>query len=384
MFKALYKEFLDSEKSCGFILMICVALSLLLANLSLPFSYSDFWHISVGGFSLVHIINDGFMTLFFLLIGLELEHEIYVGKLRRFRDAILPILAALGGMLVPAAVYYMFTASTPYTSGVGIPMATDIAFAVAVLSLFGKRVPVVVKVFLVALAVIDDLGAVLVIAIFYAGEINFLALGLALLLFAALLVLNKCNVLSLYPYIIGGVVMWYLMLISGVHPTLTGVLLAFAVPFRQKMDNAPSFKLQHYLAKPVGFVVLPLFALANTAIPIGVGELGGVFSSYGMGALCGLLFGKPIGIMLFAFIAVWLGISTKPKELKWKYIFGISILAGIGFTMSIFITLLSFDSNVLVSSSKVAVLLASFLAGMLGYLWLNAVLPKQKRPLSIE
>ena len=299
MFKMLYKEFLDSEKSCGFILMICVALSLLLANFLLPFSYSGFWHISIAGFSLIHIINDGLMTLFFLLIGLELEHEIYVGKLRRFRDAILPILAALGGMLVPAATYYMFTASTPYTSGVGIPMATDIAFAVAVLSLLGKRVPPVVKVFLVALAVIDDLGAVLVIAIFYAGEINFLALGLALLLFVALLVLNRCNVLSLYPYIIGGLVMWYLMLISGVHPTLTGVLLAFAVPFRQQMDNAPSYKLQHYLVKPVGFVVLPLFALANTAIPIGIDEFGGLFSPYGMGALCGLLLGKPIGIMLF-------------------------------------------------------------------------------------
>ncbi len=378
MFKMLYKEFLDSEKSCGFILMICVALSLLLANLLLPFSYSGFWHISISGFSLIHIINDGLMTLFFLLIGLELEHEIYVGKLRRFRDAILPILAALGGMLVPAATYYMFTASTPYTSGVGIPMATDIAFAVAVLSLLGKRVPPVVKVFLVALAVIDDLGAVLVIAIFYAGEINFLALGLALLVFVALLVLNRCNVLSLYPYIIGGLVMWYLMLISGVHPTLTGVLLAFAVPFRQQMDNAPSYKLQHYLVKPVGFVVLPLFVLANTAIPIGIDEFGGLFSPYGMGALCGLLLGKPIGIMLFTFAAIWLGISTKPKELKWRYIFGVSLLAGIGFTMSIFIALLSFDSYVLVSSSKVAVLLASLLAGVLGYIWLNVVLPKQK------
>lgn len=378
MFKMLYKEFLDSEKSCGFILMICVALSLLLANLLLPFSYSGFWHISIAGFSLIHIINDGLMTLFFLLIGLELEHEIYVGKLRRFRDAILPILAALGGMLVPAATYYMFTASTPYTSGVGIPMATDIAFAVAVLSLLGKRVPPVVKVFLVALAVIDDLGAVLVIAIFYAGEINFLALGLALLVFVALLVLNRCNVLSLYPYIIGGLVMWYLMLISGVHPTLTGVLLAFAVPFRQQMDNAPSYKLQHYLVKPVGFVVLPLFALANTAIAIGIDEFGGLFSPYGMGALCGLLLGKPIGIMLFTFAAIWLGISTKPKELKWRYIFGVSLLAGIGFTMSIFIALLSFDSYVLVSSSKVAVLLASLLAGVLGYIWLNVVLPKQK------
>lgn len=378
MIKMLYKEFLDSEKSCGFILMICVALSLLLANLPLQFSYSGFWHISIAGFSLIHIINDGLMTLFFLLIGLELEHEIYVGKLRRFRDAILPILAALGGMLVPATIYYMFTASTPYTSGVGIPMATDIAFAVAVLSLLGKRVPPVVKVFLVALAVIDDLGAVLVIAIFYAGEINFLALGLALLVFVALLVLNRCNVLSLYPYIIGGLVMWYLMLISGVHPTLTGVLLAFAVPFRQQMDNAPSYKLQHYLVKPVGFVVLPLFALANTAIPIGIDEFGGLFSPYGMGTLCALLLGKPIGIMLFSFAAIWLGISTKPKELKWRYIFGVSMLAGIGFTMSIFITLLSFDSDVLISSSKVAVLLASLLAGVLGYIWLNVVLPKQK------
>lgn len=379
MIKTLFKDFWDSEKSCGFILLACVALSLFLANLSLPFDYIAFWYTDIAGFSLVHIINDGLMTLFFLLIGLELEHEIYVGKLRRFRDAILPVIAALGGMLVPAAVYYMFTASTPYVSGVGIPMATDVAFAIAILSLLGKRVPTVVKIFLVALAVIDDLGSILVIAIFYAGEINFVALFIALLLFAFLLMLNRSNVLSLYPYVIVGIIMWYFMLLSGVHPTLTGVLLAFAVPFREKTDNSPSYVLQHYLTKPVGFIVLPLFALANTAIPLAEEELLGALSSYGMGAFCGLLIGKPVGIMLFTFVAVWLGVSNKPKELKWKYVFGISMLAGIGFTMSIFITLLSFDSVVLVSSSKVAVLLASLLAGLFGYIWLNIVLPKQKK-----
>lgn len=376
MQKILLKEFLDSEKSCGLILVVCVALSLLLSNTPIGETYGGIWQVEVLGHSLVHIINDGLMTLFFLLIGLELEREIYVGELRRWHDAVLPLFAAVGGMLVPAAIYYIVTSNTAFARGVGIPMATDIAFAIAILSLLGSRVPAVLKVFLVALAVIDDLGAILVIAIFYAADISWIYLGLALLIFLLLLVLNRCNVLRLWPYLLGGVAMWYLMLLSGVHATLSGVLLAFAIPFREHSASAPSFRLQHYLTKPIAFVVLPLFALANTAISFGDAGLANVFLPSGVGALLGLLVGKPLGITLFVFIAVWLGAATKPKALKWKYILGVGLLAGIGFTMSIFITLLSFDSLPLISGTKVAILLASLLSGILGYVWLSMVLPR--------
>ena len=375
MQKVLLKEFLDSEKSCGFILVVCVALSLLLSNIPIGDAYQGFWQVELYGHSLVHIINDGLMTLFFLLIGLELEREIYVGELRRWHDAVLPLFAAVGGMLVPAAIYYMVTSDTPFVGGVGIPMATDIAFAIGILSLLGGRVPPVLKIFLVALAVIDDLGAILVIAIFYATDISWMYLGLALLVFAFLLVLNRCNVLRLWPYLLGGVAMWYFMLLSGVHPTLSGVLLAFAIPFREHSSTAPSYRLQHYLAKPIAFAVLPLFALANTAIAFEGGGFANVFLPSGVGALLGLLVGKPLGIMLFVFMGVWLGAATKPRALKWKYILGVGLLAGIGFTMSIFITLLSFDSMPLISGTKVAILLASLLSGILGYVWLAMVLP---------
>ena len=270
----------------------------------------------------------------------------------------------------------MATSNTPLASGVGIPMATDIAFAIGILSLLGSRVPAALKVFLVALAVIDDLGSILVIAIFYAGNINWMYLGLALLIFLLLLVLNRCDVLKLWLYLLGGIVMWYFMLLSGVHPTLSGVLLAFAIPFREHDNAAPSFRLQHYLTKPVAFVVLPVFALANTAIAFNSGELANVFLPSGVGTLLGLVVGKPLGIMLFVFIAVWLGAATKPKALKWKYILGVGLLAGIGFTMSIFITLLSFDNQLVISGTKIAVLLASLLSGVLGYVWLSVVLPR--------
>ena len=378
MQKALFKEFLDSEKTCGLVLLVCVVVSLVLSNSIVGCYYQAFWQMEVDGVSLVHIINDGLMTLFFLLIGLELEREIYVGELRRFRNAILPIIAALGGMLVPSVCYYFFTSFTPFTSGIGIPMATDIAFAVGILSLFGKRVPAVLKIFLVALTIIDDLGSIVVIAIFYAGDINFVALGLSFMVFVALLVLNRTNVLNLVPYIIGGIVMWILMYKSGVHPTLTGVLLAFAIPFRDYQTDSPSFRLQHYLTKPVGLLVLPIFALANTAITVGSDSLEAVLSPYGLGIFFGLFLGKPLGIILFSYLAIRFGICTKSKTLEWKYILGVGLLAGIGFTMSIFITMLSFSDAFVVSSAKVAILLASLVSGVVGYWWLYGVLPVGK------
>lgn len=378
MQKVLLKELWDSEKSCGFILIACVVLSLLLSNMPTAEGYQSFWQLRVMGHSLVHIVNDGLMTLFFLLIGLELEREIYVGELRRFRDAVLPVFAAVGGMLVPAAIYYMVSSGTPFVDGVGIPMATDIAFAVGILSLLGNRVPSALKVFLVALAVIDDLGSILVIAVFYAADVSWAYVGLALLMFLFLLVLNRCNVLRLWPYLLGGVIMWYFMFLSGVHPTLSGVLLAFAVPFRERNNAGPSFRLQHCLTKPVAFVVLPIFALANTAIAFGGDEVANVLLPSGIGALLGLVVGKPLGLMLFVAVAVWLGVATKPSALKWKYIFGVGLLAGIGFTMSIFITLLSFDNQLVVSGTKIAILLASLLSGISGYVWLSVVLPNKK------
>ncbi len=377
MAKPLFKEFFDSEKAGGFILLGSVIVSLCLANSGIGESYQNFWNITVAGHSLVHMVNEGLMTLFFLLIGLELEREIYVGELRRLRDALLPIFAGIGGMLVPAMLYYLITFNSPFASGIGIPMATDIAFAVGILALLGNRVPNIIKIFLIALAVIDDLGSMLVIAFFYTAEMNWIALGMALLIFILLLVLNKCNVLNLFPYIVGGIIMWFFMLNSGVHPTLTGVLLAFAVPFRKNREKIPSFQLQHYLHKPVAFLVLPLFALANTAIVFQPYWVETIVQPAGIGAFIGLLAGKPFGILLFCLLAVGLRICSKPKALTWKHITGIGFLAGIGFTMSIFITLLSFEDEILISGTKLAVLIASVLSGILGLIWLRLVLHKR-------
>ncbi len=380
----LFNEFFDSEKSGGILLICCTAVSLLLANFFLKDSYIQLWHFQIGGQTLTHWINDGLMTVFFLLIGLELEREIYIGELTSLKNASLPIFAALGGMLVPAGLFLLFNFGTATQAGAGIPMATDIAFAIGILSLLGNRIPASLKILLTAIAVIDDLGAIIVIAVFYTSSLAFTNLFLAIGIFGLLLILNRLKVNNLIPYLIGGVAMWYFMLHSGVHPTITGVLLAFTIPFGDGGEKSPSFNLQHWLHKPVAFFILPLFALANTCISIDSGWQAGLTQSNSIGIFAGLIVGKPLGIFLFGFITVSLGLSTLPEDLKWKQIIGVGLLAGIGFTMSIFITLLAFDNPELITQSKITILIASFLAGALGYLWLRMTLTEQITTTDIE
>jgi Na+:H+ antiporter, NhaA family len=370
----LFQEFFESEKAGGIVLIACTVLSLFLANSTWQTQYLDFWHLSFADHSVAHWVNDGLMTIFFLLIGLELEREVYIGELSSLKNALLPIFAALGGMLVPAAIHLALNAGTAGQSGAGIPMATDIAFALGILSLLGNRVPVSLKVLLTALAVIDDLGAIMVIAIFYTSTISWFHLGMAMGIFAVLLAFNRLLVRNLIPYLIGGAFMWYFMLHSGVHATITGVLLAFAIPFGNGDERSTSFILQHFLHKPVAFGILPIFALANTAIVIESGWYEGLGHLNSLGIISGLVLGKPLGIMVFSFAAVALGICALPIDLKWKHVLGAGLLGGIGFTMSIFITLLAFEDANLVNASKIAILLASLIAGLAGFFWLKVIL----------
>ncbi|MDI1321251.1 MAG: Na+/H+ antiporter NhaA [Algoriphagus sp.] len=370
----LFKEFFNSEKAGGLVLVFVTILSLGLANSSLATNYIHFWNIDLGSHTLVQWINDGLMTIFFLLIGLELEREIYQGELSDIKKAALPIFGALGGMLIPASIFLLLNFGTDTQSGAGIPMATDIAFAIGILSLLGNRVPASLKIFLTALAVMDDLGAIIVIAIFYTESILFSNLFIALGIFGVLLILNRLKVHNLIPYLIGGVVMWYFMLHSGVHATITGVLLAFAIPFGDGEEKSPSYILQHYLHAAVAFLVLPIFAIANTGIAIGSGWQAGLVQVSSLGVILGLVIGKPLGIWLFSRIGVALKLCTLPSDLRWNNILGVGFLGGIGFTMSIFVTLLAFDSVELVNSSKIAILVASFIAGGIGFIWLRTTL----------
>jgi len=375
----LFREFYESEKAGGVVLLFCTVISLIIANSVLSEGYSDFMHYKIGSLSAEHWINDGLMAIFFLLIGLELEREIYQGELSVLKNALLPVAAALGGIIVPAGIYTVFNFGTPTQPGAGIPMATDIAFALGVLSLLGKRVPGSLKVFLTALAVADDLGAIMVITLFYSKLILWGNLAVSLSVFVLLLILKKLKVRNLIPYILGGIVMWYYMYLSGIHATITGVLLAFAIPFGDGGNKSPSYILQHILHKPVAFIVLPLFALANTAITIDSG-IGNVMNQpYAIGILAGLVLGKPMGIMFFTLVAARTRFCTMPSDLRWQHISGVGFLAGIGFTMSIFITLLAFDDHVLINNAKLMILIGSLIAGTLGFLILKVVLKEEIR-----
>lgn len=372
----LFTDFFNSERSGGLVLIFCTLLSLTVANLY-P-DYIKLWHIDFAGHHLVHWINDGLMAIFFLLIGLELEREIYIGELSSPKNAMLPMFAAVGGMVLPASIYIVFNYGNSYTSGFGIPMATDIAFALGVLSLLGNRVPVSLKIFLTALAVIDDLGAIMIIAIFYTSDISWPDLLVALGVFVALLALNRLKVHVLWPYLIGGLAMWYFMLHSGVHATITGVLLAFALPFANGDESSPSYKLQHFLHKPVAFIILPLFALANTAIVLSDNFYVSLGSTVSLGIMAGLLIGKPAGIVLFSLAAVKLKLSSLSEDVGFRLILATAFLGGIGFTMSIFISLLAFRDEAMVDQSKIAVIMVSVVAGLIGYVLLRSLLKEQE------
>ncbi|MEO8144862.1 MAG: Na+/H+ antiporter NhaA [Betaproteobacteria bacterium] len=370
-----FNRFFESEKSGGYLLVACTVLSLAVSNSPLGPDYLRFWQREAGGLSLELWVNDALMAVFFLLIGLELERELYVGELSSLDNALLPIVAALGGMVAPALIHFALNAGTPTQDGFGIPMATDIAFALGVLAVLGNRIPASLRVFVVAFAVMDDLGAIVVIAAFYTAQISAWYLAGAFAVWLALIALNRlARVMSVVPYLLGGALMWFLMLKSGVHATIAGVLLAFAIPFSARDDDerSPSHRVEHFLHKPVAFAILPIFALANTGVVLHDGWLQGLAGTNGMGIAAGLILGKPLGVTLLCFLAVAAGVCRLPAELNWSHVMGAGILGGIGFTMSIFITNLAFAADPgVMNASKLAVLLASVAAGTGGFLWLR-------------
>lgn len=370
-----FKRFFESERTGGILLIACTVISLLLANSPVGEDYLHLWHVNLAGLSIEHWVNDALMAVFFLLIGLELERELYNGELSNFRNALLPIFAAAGGICVPALIHFGLNAGTPTQAGIGIPMATDIAFALGVLALLGSRVPASLKIFLTALAVMDDLGAIIVIALFYTAKLSVIYLLGAIAVFGLLVCMNRfLRIMTLTPYLFGGAVMWIFMLKSGVHATIAGVLLAFAIPFSAKQDDeeSPSHRLEHILHKPAAFIILPVFALANTGIIIASDWAQELTSTNSLGIITGLVIGKPLGITLLCFLAVAIGICKLPLDLRWRHVFGAGLLGGIGFTMSIFITNLAFAGQPeVVNASKIAILLASLTAGLVGFIWLK-------------
>lgn len=372
-----FNRFFESEKSSAIILVIATLISVALANSVMSDRYLALWTNEYFGLSLEHWINDGLMAIFFLMIGLELERELYVGELSLIRNALLPIFAALGGTLAPALIHYALNADLPTRDGIGIPMATDIAFALGALALLGKRIPASLKVFVVAFAVIDDLIAITVIALFYTDHVAMFYLAMSMGIFLVLLCLNRFFRISLLPvYLIGGVFMWVFMLKSGVHATVAGVMLAFAIPFwsHDQQQPSPSHRLENFLHKPVAFVVLPLFALANTGIVFGANWALDLVTPNSLGVMLGLVVGKPLGVIILSMAVVLLGICKLPSEVTWSHMVGAGLLGGIGFTISIFITNLAFANQVeLINASKIAVFTASLLAGLFGLLWLRVV-----------
>ncbi|MCE6991054.1 Na+/H+ antiporter NhaA [Dyadobacter sp. CY323] len=375
-----FKAFFKSGSIGGIILIVCVFISLIVANTSLGPGFEALLAQEIGGdiagiqlrYPVLLWINDGLMAIFFLLVGLEIKRELVEGELSSFKKASLPILAALGGVIAPAAIYFALNKGTETAGGWGIPMATDIAFAIAVISMLGKRAPSSLKIFLSALAIVDDLMAILVIALFYSTDIHFMYLLYAAGIFIFLLILNKLRVKNLAAYLVPGLFIWYFIHHSGVHATIAGVLTAFAISTTPDATESPLEKLEHILVNPVNFVIMPIFALANTNIAFEPGMLAGLGTVLGLGIITGLVIGKPLGITLFSWLAVKMGIAKMPGNASWMHIIGAGMLGGIGFTMSIFIAVLSFsEKQHVLSEAKFSILTASIISGVLGYLWLS-------------
>ena len=369
-----FRSFFQSSQSSGFLLLICVLISLMIANSSAAVWFQDFLNSEIGTtkFDLKYPIsiriNDGLMAVFFLLVGLEIKRELVEGELSSFKNASLPIFAAIGGMIVPALIFKMLNTDSVYSKGWGIPMATDIAFCLAIVSMLGRKVPSSLKIFLAALAIVDDLGAILVIAFFYTDEVHWQYLGFSAIVLALLVILNFLNVKKHIFYLVPGLFLWYFMHHSGIHATIAGVLLAFTIPTNSSTTEiSPLEKLEKQMHFPVNFLIMPIFALANTNITFKSGMVDGLFTNFGMGVILGLALGKVIGINLFSFIAIKTGISKLPHRSCWSQMTGIGFLAGIGFTMSVFIALLSFRNPAIQDEAKFAILAASFLSGFIGY-----------------
>ena len=427
-----FEHFLHAQTTTGIILMFMTVLALILANTPLTEEYAHFFHtkidLSVGDWHLEHTIhhwiNDGLMAIFFFIIGLEIKREILVGELSNIKVAILPILAAIGGMVLPALIYLAINAGGEGAGGWGIPMATDIAFAISALVLLGNRVSPALVTFLVALAIVDDLGAVIVIAVFYTDQINMLPLGLAGVMFLIMIAFNRVGIHMILPYFIVGLFMWFFMLESGVHATIAGVIAAMAIPSKPKRapidftthtrnlldeyDNypvatdhmmhekqkalllnikdkidavgTPAARLEHDLHLPVALIIIPLFALANAGISIDFSSIGTtIMQPVSLGIIAGLILGKVIGIAGIAWVAVKLGIAKLPEGSSMSQVFGVAFLGGIGFTMSIFVADLAFLGNdALIFQAKVGILAASLFAGVFGYIWLRYIAKEEE------
>ena len=425
-----FEHFIHAQTTTGLILVFMTILALILANSPFAQSYLHFFHmnidLNVGSWalshSLHHWINDGLMAVFFFIIGLEIKREITAGELSNLKVAILPIIAAIGGMFFPAMIYLYFNANEVGANGWGIPMATDIAFAITALVLLGKRVPTALVTFLVALAIVDDLGAVLVIALFYTETINMIPLGLAAAMLFLMITLNRFGIHAILPYFIVGLFMWFFMLESGVHATIAGVLAALTIPSKPKRTpesfskdtmnliheyekypvkenyimhenqkalllnikdridavGTPAARLEHSLHLPVALIIIPLFALANAGIAIEFSSIGStILEPVSIGIIAGLIFGKVIGIFGLSWLAIKLNIAQLPKDSTMSQIFGVSFLGGIGFTMSIFVADLAFiNSPELILQAKVGILCASLFAGLFGFFWLKYIAKK--------
>lgn len=375
----VFKDFVQSSNFGGFLLFLCVVISLIVANTPLAIPLQNLLDTKLGfenqsihlNYSISMWINDGLMAIFFLLVGLEIKREIVEGELSSPKKAILPVLAAIGGAVVPALIFLFFNSGSETASGWGIPMATDIAFALAVISLLDKRVPNSLKIFLAALAIVDDLIAILVIAVFYSSGIEFGYLGLAGIGMIVLILMNRFNVKNPYLYLIPGIFIWYFVHHSGIHATISGVLVAMTLPTNYTELESPLERLEHALVKPVNFLIIPIFAFANTNITVQNEMIEGLTSPLGLGISLGLIFGKPIGIVAISFICSKLGIGQLPVNSNLTHMIGLGLLAGIGFTMSIFISILSFDSQIFIEEAKFSVLITSLIAGVLGFLILK-------------
>lgn len=373
-----FKNFLKSSNAGGALLFICVVISMIIANTSLGPDLENLLNKELGfetetihlRYPILMWINDGLMAIFFLMVGLEIKREIVEGELSSPKKASLPILSAIGGAAIPALIYLVFNNGLETQHGWGIPMATDIAFALAVISLLGKRVPSSLKIFLAALAIVDDLIAILVIAFFYSSGIEMTYLMYAAIGLVVLIIMNRMNIQNPYLYLIPGAFIWYFVHHSGIHATIAGVLVAMTIPTNDTDVESPLERLEHAISKPVNFLIIPLFAFANTNITLESEMLAGLTAPLGLGISAGLLIGKPIGILLTSFICTKLKLSSLPQGSTWKHIVGVGLLAGIGFTMSIFISILSFSDPLHVSEAKLSILLTSLLAGIIGYVFL--------------
>ncbi|WP_327037537.1 Na+/H+ antiporter NhaA [Moraxella canis] len=388
---ARIKRFLELEAAGGIVLAAAALLAMIVANSPLKSFYDAFIHapvvVQVGAFEIAkdahHWINDGLMAIFFFLVGLELKREALVGELSDIKQIMMPALAAIGGMIVPALIYAAFNYGNPeQLAGWAIPAATDIAFALGVLSLLGNRVPNALKVFLVSIAIFDDLGAIVIIALFYTSDLSLFSLAVAAVCFPFLFLLNRMNVVRLTPYLLIGLVMWAALLKSGVHATLAGVLLAFFIPLRNKNDpeHSPLEELEHDLHNTVAFGVLPLFAFANAGISLAGTSIDTLLHPVPLGIAAGLFIGKQIGVMAAVFFCLKLGLAGLPKGTTVKQLYGVSMLCGIGFTMSLFISGLAFGGIPDGFDPRLGIILGSIISGVIGYVILRGNIPNADHP----